>query len=69
MAITQAKKHNRHPVRIHMTRDLGPHYADFRCVKFDKHIQWLSLEDYSQLVGMGVEVKQQGELNGKAIHI
>ena len=40
--ITSLTKHDRHEVKIHLTRGLGPHYAALRCVKCNKHIQWLS---------------------------
>lgn len=47
--ITRLTRHDTHPVRIHLTRQLGPHYAALRCVQCNKHIQWLSQRDVKQL--------------------
>lgn len=54
MAITVNRKHNAHPVRIHLTRE-GKHHAALRCIKCDKHIQWLSRQDANELREIGVE--------------
>ena len=50
MAITTVKKHDNHPTSIHLTRGHGPHYAALRCVRCNKHIQWLSRLDAEQLL-------------------
>ena len=49
MAITRITKHDNHPVAIHLTRGNGPHYAALRCVKCNKHIQWLSYMEAIQI--------------------
>jgi hypothetical protein len=50
--ITRLNRHDRHEVRIHLTRGLGPHYAALRCVKCNVHIQWLSQQDTEKLKGI-----------------
>jgi hypothetical protein len=47
--ITSLTKHDRHEVKIHLTRGMGPHYAALRCVKCNKHIQWLSQADVDKI--------------------
>ena len=49
--ITELNKHDDHQVKIHLTRGLGPHYAALRCVKCNKHIQWLSYRDVQIIEG------------------
>jgi hypothetical protein len=49
MPITKIAKHDKHPVRIHLTRNLGPHYAALRCVKCNKHIQWLNQKQVREI--------------------
>jgi hypothetical protein len=51
--ITRLDRHNRHEVKIHLTRGLGPHYAALRCVPCNKHIQWLSQRDVEKLKDNG----------------
>ena len=49
--ITKLTKHDTHEMKIHLTRNLGPHYAALRCVECNKHIQWLSKEDAEKIKG------------------
>ena len=48
MAITRLTKHELHPVTIRLCCT-GPHYAELRCAKCNKHIQWLNQADYKRL--------------------
>jgi len=48
MAITRLNKHNSHEVTVRLCL-FGPHYAELRCVKCDKHIQWISKKDFLTL--------------------
>jgi hypothetical protein len=54
--ITRLTKHNTHPMRVHLTKGLGPHYAALRCVKCNKHIQWLSRQDAEKLQEVGYDL-------------
>jgi hypothetical protein len=54
--ITRLTNHDNHTVRIHLTRNTGPHYAALRCVNCNKHIQWLSSGGTNALAGIGVEI-------------
>ncbi len=48
MAITKLRKHDSHEiktVRIYNSH----HYGELRCRDCDKHIQWLTKEDYKQI--------------------
>jgi len=56
MAITKHNKHDSHPVRIHLTKNAGPHYAALRCVLCNTHIQWLNTATVHTLSEMGVEI-------------
>jgi hypothetical protein len=56
--ITRLTKHNRHPTQIHLTRGLGPHYAALRCVKCNKHIQWLSKLAVDTLDAEGIKIHE-----------
>lgn len=56
MPITPVTKHDSHPVRIHLTKNRGPHYAALRCVKCNKHIQWLNALQVAEFRTFGVEV-------------
>jgi len=47
--ITRLTKHDNHEVRIHLTRNLGPHYAALRCVDCNRHIQWLNQTQVNQI--------------------
>lgn len=40
-----SKRHELHTVRVHPTRQQGPHYAALRCEQCNKHIQWLNQVD------------------------
>ena len=55
--LTKLTKHDNHPVRIHLTRQLGPHYAALRCVACNRHIQWLSYQAVQELSQLGCEIK------------
>ncbi len=57
MAITKLTKHDNHQVRVHLTKGLGPHYAALRCVKCNKHIQWLNQYQTQNLQELGIEIK------------
>lgn len=59
MAITRLTKHDSHQVRIHLTKNQGPHYAALRCVDCNKHIQWLNQSQCQQLQDLGVSVKSK----------
>lgn len=63
--ITKLTKHDSHPIRIHLTKGQGPHFAALRCVKCNVHIQWLSVTDCQRLSDLGVSIHQQGYKNGK----
>lgn len=54
--LTKLTKHDTHPVRIHLTRGLGPHYAALRCVKCNRHIQWLSQALTERLTELGCDI-------------
>lgn len=58
--ITKLTKHDNHPVAIHLTRGLGPHYAALRCVKCNKHIQWINQETAENLKHNGVDYYNKG---------
>jgi hypothetical protein len=47
--ITKAKKHNTCPV-VAVRCDTGPHYAKLCCRKHNKHIQWLSRDDFELIL-------------------
>lgn len=71
MAITSLTNHDRHQVRIHLTRGGGPHYAALRCVDCNKHIQWLSSHETHSLAGFGVEIWKHHNtegMNKKPVH-
>jgi hypothetical protein len=53
--ITRLTKHDGHQVSVHLTRPGCKHYAALRCVKCNKHIQWLSQEDAKKLSASGVD--------------
>lgn len=57
MAITKLSKHDNHQARIHLTRNIGPHYAALRCVDCNVHIQWLSQTETLALQEQGIKVK------------
>ena len=59
--ITRLTKHDTHEMRIHLTRGLGPHYAALRCVKCNKHIQWLSQKDVGLLKNLNINILKAGE--------
>lgn len=63
--ITKLTRHDRHPVKIHLTKNLGPHFAALRCSQCDTHIQWLSKRDVDLLTDLGISTHQQGNKNGK----
>jgi hypothetical protein len=50
MTITVVNKHDNHPTSVHLTQNRGPHYAALRCIKCNKHIQWLSRQDAEKLL-------------------
>jgi hypothetical protein len=56
MAITKLTKHDNHQVRIHLTKSTSKHYAALRCVDCNKHIQWLSRHETSDLKSLGIKV-------------
>jgi len=58
MPITTNNRHDKHQVRIHLCKGLGPHYAALRCVECNKHIQWLSSGETNMLTGIGIEVRK-----------
>ena len=58
MPITKLSIHDDHEVRIHHTRNTGPHYAALRCVTCNKHIQWLNSGETHLLVRLGVSVSK-----------
>ncbi len=47
--LTRLTKHDNHQIQVHLTRGRGPHYAALRCVKCNKHIQWLSESQANQI--------------------
>jgi len=49
MTITKLKKHDECETTIRRTLFSGPHFAELRCLDCDKHIQWLSEDDYNVL--------------------
>jgi hypothetical protein len=49
VAITKLKHHDRCPVEVIILNN-KPHYAQLRCARHDKHIQWLSKEDTKKLL-------------------
>lgn len=55
MAITKLSHHDKHTVRIHLTKPNSKHYAALRCVECNKHIQWLNILDARTLKELGVE--------------
>lgn len=52
MAITTLNKHDEHEVSVHLCKNNGPHYAALRCVKCNKHIQWLTYEEANQVMAV-----------------
>jgi hypothetical protein len=57
--ITRLTRHDHHQVKIHLTRNLSPHYAALRCVDCNVHIQWLNQSQTEQLVDLGCDVKKE----------
>jgi len=47
--LTKLNYHDNHQVRVHLTRQQGPHYAALRCVSCNRHIQWLSQKQAEQI--------------------
>ena len=54
MAITKLIKHDRHEVKIHLTKAGSKHYAALRCCDCNTHIQWLSQSETNSLKSLGV---------------
>lgn len=52
--ITKLRKHDNHKVTIHKCKETAVHYAALRCADCDKHIQWLSKEDYFAIMGTDI---------------
>lgn len=50
--ITVKTKHDDHEVSVHLCKNNGPHYAALRCVKCNKHIQWLNYEEANQVIAV-----------------
>jgi uncharacterized protein with PIN domain len=61
MAITILTKHDNHQTQIHLTRPESKHYAALRCVKCNKHIQWLSKPAVDSLETLGIKTHDRKE--------
>jgi hypothetical protein len=46
MSITKLTQHDSHKVSVHRCKPDAVHFAALRCVDCNKHIQWLSKEDF-----------------------
>ena len=49
--ITRLTRHNTHQVIARLTVTGHYHYAELRCVDCNKHIQWLSKQQYLNIIG------------------
>ncbi len=52
--ITRLTAHDDHQIMIHPTKPMSKHHAALRCVKCNKHIQWLSKTETEKMVLLGV---------------
>jgi uncharacterized protein with PIN domain len=57
MKLTRLEHHEDHEIRIHLNRFGSTHFAALRCVRCNRHIQWLSAEATEHLANLGVDVK------------
>ena len=55
--ITKLNKHDNHAVKIHLTKEGSKHHAALRCVKCNKHIQWLGQIETRILIDLGISVQ------------
>jgi hypothetical protein len=53
--ITKLTKHDNHQILIHLTKPTSKHHAALRCVKCNKHIQWLSRKETEKISQLGVD--------------
>lgn len=58
--ITKLTRHDRHQTSVHLCKPGSTHYAALRCVKCNKHIQWLSQQDAEFLLANGVDYYNKG---------
>lgn len=61
MAITKLSKHDTHQVSVHLCKSNSVHYAALRCVDCNKHIQWLSKQDFF-LLQMGTHINNNNNI-------
>jgi hypothetical protein len=54
--ITSLHHHDNHEMTIHLNKAGSVHYAALRCVKCNRHVQWLSVANAEQLQSIGVKV-------------
>lgn len=47
--ITKLTKHDGHQTSVHLCKPGSTHYAALRCVKCNKHIQWLSRSETEKI--------------------
>jgi hypothetical protein len=57
MKLTRLEHHEDHEIRIHLNKIGSRHFAALRCVRCNRHIQWLSAPDTEHLANLGVDVQ------------